>query len=543
MSAPALELRAVTKRFGDVLANDRVSLAVAPGTIHALVGENGAGKSTAMRIACGFLSPDSGQVALGGVARRLASPADALRLGVGMVHQHVLLADAMTVAENVVLGAEPGRPWALDRRGAVARLAALCRETGLDVDPAARAGDLSVGLRQRVELLKALYHLDYARDVARARSSYARDVARAGLDYARGAAPAPLLVLDEPTAVMTPREVEGLFAFLRRLRESGGTVVLVTHKLSEVLALADEVTVMRDGRAVGARPARETSAAELARLMVGRDVLLRVEKGPASPGAAVLAVRDLTVTDAGGAPRVRGASLDVRAGEIVAIAGVEGNGQSELVEALAGLVPATGRGARLAGSVRLSGEEIAHLSVRARRERGVAHVPEDRLRRGLVLDFTLAENAVLGLAHRPPISRGPFRALLSPAALRARARAVLGAAGVRPADPDLPARALSGGNQQRLVVGRELASAPRLLLVAQPTRGVDVGAIEAIHRELVARRDAGAAVLLVSSELEEAMALADRLLVMAGGRIVAELDPRRATAEEIGVLMGGGRAA
>jgi len=521
VTSPALELREVTKRFGACVADDRVSLAVAPGTIYAVVGENGAGKSTAMRIAYGLLAPDSGEVAIGGVARRLAGPKDAIRLGVGMVPQHVLLVDAMTVAENVVLGAEPGRPWALDRRGAAARLAALSREVGLAVDPAARAGDLSVGLRQRVELLKALYHLEV-----------------------RTAAGAPrVLILDEPTAVMTPQEVDGFFAFLRRLRARGETVVLVTHKLSEVLALADEVTVMRDGRVVGGRATRETSAPELARWMVGRDVLLRVEKGPAKPGATVLAVRDLTVTDAGGVARVAGASFEVRAGEIVAIAGVEGNGQSELVEALAGLVPGTGHGARVAGSVRLLGEEISRLPVRARRDRGVAHVPEDRLRRCLVLDFTLAENAVLGAQHRPPISRGPLRALLDPAAIRARAGAVLAAAGVRPADPDLPARALSGGNQQKLVVGRELAFAPRLLLAAQPTRGVDVGAIEAIHRELVARRDAGAAILLVSSELEEAMALADRLLVMAGGRIVAELDPRRATAEEIGVLMGSGRAA
>jgi len=521
MTVPALELREVTKRFGDVLADDRVSLAVAPGTIHAVVGENGAGKSTAMRIAYGLLAPDAGEVEIGGAARRLAGPEDAIRLGVGMVHHHFLLVDAMTVAENVVLGAEPGRPWALDRKGTAARLAALAGEVGLDVDPAARAGDLSVGQRQRVELLKALYHLAVQTSPGTPR----------------------VLILDEPTAVMTPQEVAGFFAFLRRLRERGGTVVLITHKLSEVLALADEVTVMRDGRVVASLPARQTSAPELARLMVGRDVLLRVEKRPATPGAALLEVEGLTVTDAGGALRVAGVDLAVRRGEIVAIAGVEGNGQSELVLALAGLVPATGRWARVSGSVRLRGEEIAHLPARARRERGLGHVPEDRLRRGLVPDMSLAENAVLGAQRDPRFARGPFRALLRPAAIRAWTAGLLDAAGVRPADPDLPARALSGGNQQKLVVARELAREPALLLVAQPTRGVDVGAIEAIHRDLVAWRDAGAGILLVSSELEEAMALADRLLVMAGGRISGELDPRTATAEEIGILMGSGRAA
>ena len=528
MIPPALELRAVTKRFGDRVANDRVSLAVLPGTIHAVVGENGAGKSTAMRIAYGLLAPDAGEVAIGGAARRLAGPRDAIRLGVGMVHQHVLLVDAMTVAENVVLGAEPGRAWALDRRGAALRLAALAREVGLPIDPAARVGDLSVGLQQRVELLKALYHLDYARDVT-----------RAGLDAQTASGAPRVLILDEPTAVMTPQEVQGFFGFLRRLRERGGTVVLITHKLSEVLALSDAVTVMRDGRVVGAQATRETSAAELARLMVGRDVLLRVEKRPATPGAAVLEVRDLRVTDARGAVRVAGVSLAVRRGEIVAIAGVEGNGQSELVLALAGLVPPS----RISGSVRLRGEEIAHRTAAARRERGLGHVPEDRLRRGLILSFSLAENAVLGGQRRPQLARGPFRVLESPRAIRAWAAGILGAGGVRPTDPDLPARALSGGNQQKLVVARELAWEPALLLVAQPTRGVDVGAIEAIHRRLVAWRDAGAAILLVSAELEEALALADRLLVMAGGRIAGELDPRLATPEAIGVLMGSGRAA
>ncbi len=518
-AAPALALREVTKRFGRLVAVDRVSLEVAPATIHAIVGENGAGKSTAMRIAYGLLAPDAGGVEIGGVPRRLAGSEDAIRSGLGMVHQHSLLVEAMSVVENVVLGAEPGRPWALNLAAAASRLATLAAEVGLAVDPAAPVADLGVGERQRVELLKALYR-------------------------AAPAAGRRILILDEPTAVMTPQETAAFFDFLRRLRARGDTVVLITHKLAEVLAVADAVTVMRDGRAVGAMPARETDAAALARLMVGREVLLRVEKGAARPGGAVLEVRGLRVAASGraageGLPRVAEASFDVRAGEIVGIAGVEGNGQSELVEALAGLAEP----ARVAGSVRLAGEEIVRRSARARRERGLAHVPEDRLRRGLVLDFSLAENAILGVQHRPPISRGPWRALFDPAAIGARARAILAGADVRPADPALPARALSGGNQQKLVVGRELASAPRLLLAAQPTRGVDIGAIEAIHRALVAHRDRGAAILLVSSDLDEVMALADRLLVMAAGRIVAELDPARATAEEVGLLMTAGRAA
>jgi simple sugar transport system ATP-binding protein len=447
-----------------------------------------------------------------------------------MVPQHVLLADAMSVVENVVLGDEPGRAWALDLPRAARRLAALAEEVGLPLDPAARAGDLGVGLRQRVELLKALYRLAPA----------AGEPARA----------ARVLILDEPTAVMTPQEVEGFFAFLRRFRADGGSAVLVTHKLAEVLALSDEVTVMRDGRTVRSLPTCDADAAALARLMVGRDLVLRVAGAAARrarlppSGPPLLEVRELSVAAGGrgrpaGVRRVEGASFTVHAGEIVGIAGVEGNGQSALVEALAGLADP----ACLAGSVRLAGEEILRLPARARRDRGVAHVPEDRLRRGLILDFTLAENAVLGVQHRRPISRGPWRALLDAAAIGARARAVLAAAGVRPAAPELPARALSGGNQQKLVVGRELALEPRLLLAAQPTRGVDVGAVETIHRELIARRDRGAAILLVSSELEEVMALADRLLVMAAGRIVAEVDPGRASAAEIGLLMTAGRAA
>jgi simple sugar transport system ATP-binding protein len=504
-----LELRDITKRFGDVLANDRVSLAVAPGTIHALVGENGAGKSTAMRIAYGFYAADSGDVVVDGRPRRLESPHDAIALGIGMVHQHFMLVEPMTVAENIVLGIEPGSPFSLDVAGAEARIRALSEEFRLEVDPKARVGDLSVGQQQRVEVLKALYR------------------------------EARTLILDEPTAVLSPQAVADLFAILRRMREQGKTIVIVTHKLSEVLDISDEVTVMRDGRVVGHRKTAETSAAELARLMVGRDVLLRVEKPAATPGKTVLAVRGLSVKAPGGGDRLSDVSFEVKAGEIVGIAGIEGNGQTELIDALAGLVD---RG-DLSGRVELEGEDISALSARRRRDRGIAHVPEDRHRRGLLLDFDLSENTLLGADDRPPMAVGPFRSWLNRDAIRRRTEGILKAFDVRPGDPALPARALSGGNQQKLILGRELDHAPRLLLVAQPTRGVDIGGIEFIHRRLVEMRDAGCALLLVSSELEEVTALSDRLLVLRQGRIAGEVDPAKATPEEIGLMMTGGDAA
>jgi ABC-type uncharacterized transport system ATPase subunit len=496
-----LELRYITKRFGDVLANDRVSITVRAGTIHAIVGENGAGKSTAMRIAYGFYTADSGEIVIDGTVCRIATPHDAIARGLGMVHQHFMLVGPMTVAENIVLGAEPGSTLALDLAKAAADIRTLSSEFTLAVDPDAVVDTLSVGQQQRVELLKALYRR------------------------------AQVLILDEPTGVLTPQEVDELFVILRRMREQGKTVVIITHKLSEVRAISDEVTVMRDGRTVDRLQTKDTSAAQLARLMVGRDVLLRIETPPARPGETKLGVRGLSVRGDDRTTPLDGVSFDVRAGEIVGIAGVEGNGQTELIEALAGLVEP----AKLSGAVTFEGRDITRSGARSRRELGIAHIPEDRHRRGLLLEFDLAENSILGVHYRQMVAPGGI--LLDRAAIRRRANEIIGAFDVRPANPMLPASALSGGNQQKVIIGRELALRPRLLLVSQPTRGLDIGAIELIHRRLVALRDGGCAILLVSAELEEIMALSDRLLVIHKGRIVGEVDPKAATVEAIGLLM------
>ena len=501
-----LELKNITKRFGSVLANDRVNIAVAAGTIHAIVGENGAGKSTAMRIAYGFYTADSGEILINGKPQSIHSPGDAIELGIGMVHQHFTLVDTMTVTENIILGAESGSPLSLDIGDAERKVRELSDSFGLAVDPKAIIETLSVGQQQRVELLKALYR------------------------------EARILILDEPTAVLTPQEIEGLFRILRAMREQGKTVVIITHKLSEVLAISDEVTVMRDGKVVGGVRTSETSAAELARLMVGRDVLLTVDKPPAKPGDAVLTVRNLSTKARGSAIPLKSVSLEVRRGEIVGIAGVEGNGQTELIEALAGLAPA----GTVDGAIGLEGTKVGPLNARQRKDLGIGHIPEDRHRRGLLLDFDLRENAILGIHHRKPASSGM---MLDGDAIAGWTTKLIEAFDVRPPDPDLAARSLSGGNQQKLIIGREFGISPKVLLVAQPTRGVDIGAIEFIHRKLIELRDAGCAVLLVSSELEEVMALSDRLLIMHAGQIAGEVDPKKATPEEIGLMMTGGKVA
>jgi general nucleoside transport system ATP-binding protein len=515
IDTPIIEMRGITKRFGAVVANKDIDLEIPGQTIHAIVGENGAGKSTIMKILYGFYTADEGEILIDGVKREIKSPHDAIALGLGMVHQHFMLVPPMTVVENVVLGAEPGNAARIDFKKAEAQLSGLANDFGVRINPRSRIENLSVGQQQRVELLKALY---------------------------RGAR---VLILDEPTAVLTPQEVEEFFRILRSMRDQGKTILIVTHKLTEVLAISDNVTVMRDGKVVAQRRTAETNAAELARLMVGREVLLRIEKEAAHPGEAILEVRDLQL--AGGSDhesetqvsrrhRLSDVSFEVRAGEIVGIAGVEGNGQTELLEILAGLRRST------SGTILFQGRDCVGLPARRLKELGIAHVPEDRHRRGLLLNFDLADNSILGTHYRPPIARQGL-GLLDERAIAAKIDRVITEFDVRPPDASLPARVLSGGNQQKLVIGREFDIQPKLLLVAQPTRGVDIGAIEFIHSQLVALRDRGAAILLVSAELEEVVSLADRILVMYQGRIAGEVTPggpREIDEEEIGLLMTGG---
>ena len=496
-----LELKNITKTFGDVVANNDVSISVKKGTIHAIVGENGAGKSTVMRIAYGFYKADSGEIFVDGKLVNIRSPHDAIALGIGMVHQHFMLVDTMTVAENIVLGAETGTAINLDLETAASNIAKLSNELKLNVDPNAYIEDLSVGQQQRVELLKALYRN------------------------------AELLILDEPTAVLSPQEVEEFFAILRRMKEQGKTIIIITHKLEEVLAISDEVTVMRDGRSVGHVETSQTNAKELARMIVGRDVLLRVNKTDAMPGSVVLEVRGLSITGRHGRA-IDNVSFQVSSGEIVGIAGIEGNGQTELVESLAGLLPAA------SGTVTFEGRDVTRMNARQLKELGIGHIPEDRHRRGLLLESDLKENAILGVHYRPPVASSA--GFLEGAAIAARTKEIIENFDVRPPVAELPAKALSGGNQQKLIIGREFELDPKLLLVSQPTRGVDIGAIEFIHRKLIELRDAGTAVLLVSAELEEVTALADRLLVIRNGRIVGEVDPKNTTQEEIGLMMTSG---
>ena len=495
----AVELRRIDKRFGAVHANRDVSLEVAPGTIHGIVGENGAGKSTLMSILYGFYRADRGEIRVAGRPVALGSSEDAIAAGIGMVHQHFMLVDTFTVVENVILGAEGGALLASGSERARRELERLAREYALEVPPDALVGDLPVGLQQRVEILKALY---------------------------RGA---EILILDEPTGTLTPQEADHLFRILRRLRAQGKTVILITHKLREIMAVTDRVSVMRQGRMVAHRDTAATTVSELAELMVGRRVLLQVEKGPARPGRDLLAVEHLRVRDDREVPRVRDVSFTVRAGEIVGIAGVAGNGQSELLEALAGLRPAA------AGRILLAGEPVGSGGL-VRRRRGLAHVPEDRRRMGLVMAFEARESAILGYHDDSSYRRA---ALLDWAAVSLDTSAKMNSFDVRPADPRQITGAFSGGNQQKLVLAREIERDPLVLLVGQPTRGVDIGAIELIHRRLVAMRDAGKAILLVSSELDEIMGLSDRILVMFGGAVAGEFPADRATEREIGLLMAG----
>lgn len=494
-------MRGITKRFGEVLANDHISLAVRDRSIHAIIGENGAGKSTAMNILYGFYSADEGEILIDGRQQLISGPGAAIKLGLGMVHQHFMLVEPLTVTENIVLGAEPTAGLAIDYRKARARVREISERYGLKINPDARIADLSVGQQQRVEILKTLY---------------------------RGAR---ILILDEPTAVLTPQEVSEMFEILRGLRDQGKTIIIITHKLAEVLALSDNITVMRDGKVVGNVSTSEATAEGLARMMVGREVLLRVKKDDAKPREPVLGVRGLTLRGAERNAILDGVSFEVRGGEILGIAGVEGNGQTELIEILAGLRKAT------AGEVLLEGEPIDGLDPRQRKRRGIAHIPEDRHRRGLLLTFDLASNSILGVHRDPPISGA---VLLNNGVIVKRAERLVAEYDVRPTNISLPARALSGGNQQKLIVAREFDIKPRLILVSQPTRGVDIGATEFIHRKLIELRDAGAAVLLVSAELDEVLSLSDRVVVIYEGRIVGEVDPKTVGEEQIGLMMTGG---
>jgi simple sugar transport system ATP-binding protein len=508
-AAPVIRLSEITRRFGPVLANDRVSLDLHAGEVHALVGENGAGKSTLMKVLYGLHPPQSGTIEVDGKPVRIGSPGDAMRLGLGMVHQHFLLVDTLTVAENVVLGREPGSV-AGRTAGALAafaparaerEVAELAERHRLPIRPGVRVADLSVGEQQRVEILKALH---------------------------RGAR---VLILDEPTAVLTPQEVDELFVILRELRQGGTTIVLITHKLAEVKALADRVTVMRAGRVVGSGRASELSTERMAELMVGHVPAPLAQRAARAPGEPVLEARGVQVHDARGLPAVRGLSLVVRAGEIVGVAGVEGNGQHELVECLAGLRPAR------AGRVLVAGHDVTGRGARAHTDAGLAHIPADRLRRGLVGEMTSAENLFLG-RQREPAPPAPGFWLGGPS-LALRAIPTLAEFDVRPPDPNMRAGRLSGGNQQKLVAARELGRQARALIAAHPTRGVDLGSVDALHRRVLAARDAGLGVLLVSSELSEILALSDRIVVLTGGRIVHETTPASTDERTLGLWMTG----
>ncbi|MBV1704719.1 MAG: ABC transporter ATP-binding protein, partial [Hyphomicrobiales bacterium] len=482
---PAVELAGIDKRFGAVHANRAVDLAVGAGTIHGIVGENGAGKSTLMSILYGFYEADSGEIRVDGRPVRIRAPSDAIAAGIGMVHQHFMLVGAMTVLENVTLGAEGGRRLARGAAAARAELAALGAEYGLAVDPDAKVDDLPVGQQQRVEILKALV---------------------------RGAR---TLVLDEPTAVLTPDETNRLFAMLRKMAAQGRTILFITHKLREIMALTDRVSVMRRGEMVATYETRDTSPPELADAMVGRKVILKVDKGAARPGAVALEARGLTVRDERGVKRLDDVSFTLRAGEILGVAGVAGNGQSELLEALAGIRPLAG------GEIRLNGAALpaAARTPKAMRALSLGHVPEDRHRVGLIMPFEACESAMLGFHDEKIYGAG---VLFDRRAIIADAAAKMEAYDIRPRAPLLKTAHFSGGNQQKIVLAREIERNPAVILVGQPTRGVDIGAIEFIHKRIVALRDAGKAVLLVSVELDEIFALADRIVVLCAGRVTGE---------------------
>jgi simple sugar transport system ATP-binding protein len=501
--APILEMRGITKHYPGVVANDRIDLDLRPGEIHALLGENGAGKSTLMNILYGLAVPDEGEIRIDGQPVDILGPHDAIDRGISMVHQHFMLIPVFSVAENILLGEETmANPVFLDRNEAHRRIEALGRQFGFEIDPEARIESLSVGWQQRVEILKALYRK------------------------------ARILVLDEPTAVLTPQETEEIFAVLRRLATEGHSIIFISHQLYEVLEIADRITVIRRGRVVGERIPSQTDEDDLAELMVGREVQLTVDRGTSHPASTVLDVRGLRARDDRGREVVRGVDLNVRAGEILGIAGVAGNGQDELVETLTGLRRPS------AGQVSLDGRDVTGWRPRSLDEAGLAFVPGDRYRWGMIPAFPLEDNLVLTSYYRAPFARGMVR---QEGAIDDWGKELMARFDIRAPSADVKMDTLSGGNQQKAIVAREFSSSPKLLVLDQPTRGLDVGSIEFIHRRAIEMRDAGAAILLVSAELDEVLELSDRIAVMYRGELVATLDGRTAEKEEVGLLMATGR--
>lgn len=497
-----IEMLHIRKEFGSFVANDNITLQVKKGEIHALLGENGAGKSTLMNILFGLYHPEAGEIRVKGKTVKITDPNVANDLGIGMVHQHFMLVENFTVTENIILGKEPTHRGMIDLKKASKEIGKLSESYGLEVDPDAKIADISVGMQQRVEILKTLY---------------------------RGA---DILIFDEPTANLTPQEIVELSQIMHRLTEEGKSIILITHKLKEIMEICDRVTVIRKGKGIGTLDVSETNPSALASLMVGRDVVFTTEKDVAKPGVETLKIENLVVKDARGVEKITGLDLSVRQGEIVGIAGVDGNGQTELIEALTGLRKAE------SGKIMLNNEEITNLRPRKITESGVGHIPQDRHKHGLVLDFSVGENAVLQTYYRPPFSR---KGILSHKNIFKKAREIIEEFDVRTQGEYQAVRALSGGNQQKLIIGREVDRDPDLLIAAQPTRGLDVGAIEFIHKRLIEQRDSGKAVLLISFELDEVMNVSDRIAVIFNGKIVDIVDPKTTTEQELGLLMAGHR--
>jgi general nucleoside transport system ATP-binding protein len=497
-----VEMRGITKRFPGIVANDNISFAVKKGEIHALLGENGAGKSTLMNILFGLYEPDEGEIWIRGTKIRMGSPNDANQLGIGMVHQHFMLVETFTVTENIILGSEPKKGVTINVKAAREKVLEISKKYELAVDPDAKIADISVGMQQRVEILKILY---------------------------RGA---DILIFDEPTAVLTPQEIEELMNIMKNLVREGKSIILITHKLKEIMAASDAVTIIRRGKVVETVQTKETNPNQLAAMMVGKEVSFEVHKEEAKPQQVVLEVKDVTARDEKGIHVLNGISLEVRAGEILGIAGVDGNGQTELIEAITGLRKIG------SGKIAMNGKDITNKNPRTIIESGVSHIPEDRHKRGLVLDFTIGENMVLETYYKTPFSKKGF---MNYKEILQYARRLFAEYDVRTPNEHTLARALSGGNQQKAIIAREMDKNPDLLIAAQPTRGVDVGAIEFIHRRLVEQRDQGKAILLISFELDEVMQLADRIAVIFEGEILAIVDPKQTTEQELGYLMAGGR--